>query len=279
MTSKASLRLVTPRDLEILTALDHCPLTAPQLLKWSQTFAAPFTAERRVRERLQCLCDAAWVRPSQYATAGRGAPNYYLLTPLGYRLLHGEEAAPPTKRAFLPVGLAKQHHTQSLADFVVHSVWASHRAKITFTGFYRENTLRLAVGEESLYPDCGFQLIVPGGPELGYLVEIDAGTERIRSPKDLDRFQDSCPKRFRVLVVSTRSRERVGHILDAAATLVRNPRRSLFYGISLPAYLAQAEALTARCFRDHRGEAVALVPERRRATEAADRPEASLAVV
>src|SRR5258708_4065890 len=81
-TSRPSL--LTPRDLEILTALDHCPLTALQLLRLSQTFVRPFTGERRVRERLHVLCAAGRTRRWQYATAGTGAPGYYTLTPLGY---------------------------------------------------------------------------------------------------------------------------------------------------------------------------------------------------
>lgn len=287
MASTAPLRLLTPRDLEILTALDHCPPTARQLLKLSRTFECPFPNERRVRDRLQALSDSGRVRLWQYATAGRGAPNYYTLSPLGYRLLHGEGAIPPTKRAFAPVGLAQQHHTQSLADFIVHTAIAAHRAGVRFTGFYRENTLRLSVGEECLYPDCGFQLVRADGTEFGFVVEIDAGTERIRSPKDLDswerkirlydRFQDSCVKRFRVLIVSTRSAVRVEHILDAAAKLVGNPHRALFYGVSLPAYLAQEEAVTTLCFRDHRGVAMALLPQTPR-TEVMNEPKAALAV-
>ena len=51
MATLSSNLLLTARDLEILTALDRCPLTAEQLLKLSQIFAAPFTSERRVRER------------------------------------------------------------------------------------------------------------------------------------------------------------------------------------------------------------------------------------
>src|SRR5947208_8276573 len=95
----ASLRLVTPRDLDVLNALDHCPMTAVQLLKFSQTFDSPFPTEKRVRDRLHLLSDAGRVRRWQYATAGRGAPNYYTLTRLGSRLLHGDGALPPSKRA------------------------------------------------------------------------------------------------------------------------------------------------------------------------------------
>ena len=114
-------RLVTARDLDILTALARCPLTSEQLLKLSETFAHPFTDLRRVRERLQILVAAGRVRQWRYATADRGAPNYYSLSPLGYRILHGEDAPPPAKRSHGPIGIARQHHTRSLADFIVHT--------------------------------------------------------------------------------------------------------------------------------------------------------------
>lgn len=199
MASEPPFRLVTPRDLEILTALDCCPLTATQLLKVSETFASPFTHERRVRARLHVLCEAGRVRRWQYATAGRGAPNCYTLSPLGYRILHGEKAVPPTKRAFEPVGLAKQRHTQSLAEFIVHSLVSAHRTGLTVSSFYRENTLRLAIGNESLFPDCSFQLIEETGQEYGFFVEIDGGSERIRSPK----YADSWERKIRLYDSST----------------------------------------------------------------------------
>ena len=272
MATPCPHRLLAPRDIEILTALDHCPLTASQILRISQTFALPFTSERRVRERLFQLCEAGRVCRWPYATAGQGAPNYYTLSRLGFRILHGDVAKPPTKRAFGPIGISRQHHTQSLADFVVQTAVSAHRSGVDFTGFYRENTLRLQIGDECLFPDNAFQLIEREGSDFGFFTEIDAGTERIRSPKDVeswerkirlyDRFQDVSLKRFRVLIVSTRSRERVTHILDLAGTLVRNPQRSLFYGISLPEYLAAAEPLRSACFRDHHGEPATLLPER-----------------
>jgi hypothetical protein len=272
MASAFSFRLLTARDIEILAALDYCPLTASQVVKLSQTFTLPFRSEQRARRRLLQLCDAGRVQRWQYATAGQGAPNYYTLSRLGYRLLHGDDAVPPTRRMLDPVGISRQHHTQSLADFVVHTAVAAHRRGLAFTGFCRENTLKLTVGGESLFPDCAFQLIEPGGMALRFMVEIDAGSERIHSSKDTeswerklrfyDRYQDNSPERFRVLILTTRSEERASRILDAAARLVTNPHRSLFYACSLPAYLGQADTLGAPCFRDHRGKDIALVPAR-----------------
>ena len=159
-------------------------VTAEQLLKLSETFPFPFTTERRVRERLQILCDCGRVRRSQYyATAGRGAQNYYTLTSVGYRLLYGDEATPPTKRYFGDIGVANHYHTRCLADFIVHTTVAAHRAGVRLANFYRENTLYLEVGDERLYPDCAFQLITAEGRAFSYFVELDNGSERVPAAK------------------------------------------------------------------------------------------------
>jgi hypothetical protein len=263
--------LLTPRDIDILQSLDRCPLTARQLLKMSAAFTSPFTNERKVRARLQQLAACGRVRAWPLLSAGHGVPNYYTLSRRGYELLYGSDAAPPSKRAFRAVGLAHQQHTYWLAEFIVHTAVCAHRAGIAFTGFCRENTLRLEVGEEHLYPDCAFVLRTNEGQEFQFLVELDNRTERIRSDKDADSWQrkirlyealqDRSPQRFRVLAVATRSsHERTRHILDLAAELARNPGRSLFYGITLDQYLGHADALQSPTFLDHRGRQVPLVP-------------------
>ena len=266
-------RRLTARDLDILTALDRCPLTVRQLLRLSATFAGrPFTSPRSVQERLQKLHDAGWLRRWTFATASRsGAPDYAKLTLLGYRLLYGGNAQPPTKRYFNEVGIAHQHHTHCLAEFIVHTAVAAHRQGIVMKNFSRENTLRLQVGQENLFPDCAFDLDLRDGQSFRFYVELDNGTERVRSDKDIDSWQrkirlyeqwqdQTAPRRFRVLVVTTRSRDRLDYILAVAAQHARNPRRSLFYAIHLDDYLRQASAIQDRCFRDHHGNAVAIIP-------------------
>ena len=260
------------RDLDILAALDRCPLTVRQLLKLSQTFAGrPFTSLRSVQERLQKLCDARWVRRWTFATASRtGAPDYAKLTLLGYRLLYGRNAQPPTKRYFHEVGIAHQHHTLCLAEFVVHAAVAAHRQGITMKNFSPENTLRLQIGQENLFPDCAFELGLQDGQTFKFYVELDNGTERVRSDKDTESWQRklrlyehwqdrSAPQRFRVLIVTTRSRERLDYILALAAQHARNPQRSLFYAIHLDDYLRQSSVLRDQCFKDHHGNPVALI--------------------
>jgi hypothetical protein len=265
-------RIVTERDIDILTALDRVPLTAQQMLSLSETFSEPFQSERTVRERLQALCDAGWIRFEFYAlaTAG-GSPKYYFLTQTGYRILYGPKALPPTKTHFSPLALPRQHHTRALADFLVHLLRASHRTGVRVTDFYRENTLKLSIGGDTLYPDSSFQLVVDDQP-LNFLVEIDNHTETIRSQKDTeswekklrlyDRLQDTITNRFRVLAVTTRSTDRLRHILSAAAGVFRNTDRKLVYGIDLPTFIGEEQPLHRSVFRDHFGRATALIASR-----------------
>lgn len=272
MTNEPVQRHLTARDEELLLALDRCPLTVQQLLKLSQTFRGlPFTSARSVQDRLQKLREAGWVNRWVYATAGRcGAPDYYRPTLLGYRLLYGRDAPAPTRRAFAEVGLAHQHHTHCLADYIVHTLVAAHRLRVRMTNFSREHTLQFTLGDEFLFPDCAFELHTPLGQQFNFLVELDNGTERIHSDKDAESWQRKIrlyewlqdqryPHRFRVLVVATRSRERLQNILSLAAASAHNPHRSLFYGVILQDYLAEPNALYHPCFLDHRLAKVPLI--------------------
>lgn len=272
MTNSEPPRHLTERDLQVLLALDRCPLTAMQILKISVTFPLPFHSSRSVHERLQKLRHAGWVQRWPYATASAGgSPHYYRLTPLGYQLLHGQAAEPPTKRHFSELALVQQRHTFYLAEFVVHTAVAAHRAGHRLARFYRENTLRLDVDGYLLLPDCAFEIHSPGSPQFNFLAELDNSTETVESPKDAqawqrkilayDRLQQRVhPHRFRVLILTTRSRERLTHILTAAARFVSNPQRRLFLGAYLPEYLAHEDALSQPCFRDHTGKGLLLVP-------------------
>jgi Replication-relaxation len=273
MPTTSSRRIVRSRDIELLTALDRSPLTAVQLLKLSQTFTQPFQSERTLRERLQHLCEGGFLRFAFYATSASGAsPKYYRLGRTGYAVLYGENAAAPTKRYFAALSIGRQHHTHCLAEFLVHTLVAAHRTSLTFTSFYRENTLRLQVGSECLYPDASFQLVASGGQELNYFVELDNHTERIRSQQDADSWQRKLrlynelqslsAARFRVLIVSTRSGERLKNILTLAEETASEVNRSLCYGVHLPGYLSCSDALHSACFLDHRRRPTSLVPLR-----------------
>lgn len=240
-----------------------------QLLRLSATFTYPFTTERRVQERLQALCAAGRVRQWRYATAGQGALSYYTLTPLGYRLLHGHDAMPSGRGLFGPVGVARQSHTQALAEVTVQLFLATHRTGIPVTRFRRENAQRLTVGDESLYPDGTFDLLPSPETCFSYFLELDNRTESIYSASTLDtwqrkvqfyeRYQDAEHDRFRLLGITTGGPERLKHMLECAAELAHNPRRSLVYGTTLVDFLRADDPLWKPIFRNHHGRSVALL--------------------
>lgn len=261
--------LITPRDTDILAALERCPLTASQLQKLSGTFEAPFNSDRAVRRRVQILADMGLVRTHQCAVIRRGMLNYYTLAPAGFLALYGSDEPLPHNRLFSAVSLSRLPHTQALAEVIVHTAVAAHRSGIQVSGFCRENSVCLSVGSDSLYPDSAFQLITPDGRAFSILLELDNVTERVRSQRSLDSwerklrlyeaYQNHCPKRFRVVVVTTGTMQRVQHILALAGQLAQNPERSLVYGITLDHFLETQASLTTRCFLDHRLKTVALV--------------------
>lgn len=273
-----SLCLVTPRDRDLIQALERCPLTVRQLLKLSRTFAYPFTTERRVQERLKRLATAGRVRQWRYATAGQGALSYYTLSPLGCRLLHGHDMAPPRRGLFAPIGVARQAHAQALAETIVHLVVGARRARVAIDNFRRENTVRLSAGAESLYPDAAFEIVLGGDSRFTFFVEVDNRTETVWPGSALDswgrkvqiyeKYQDAQVERFRVLAITTGGALRLQNMLRCAAEMARNPRRSLVYGIGLRDLLQVDDPFNAACFQNHQERAVSLVPTPPPATKA-----------
>ena len=224
------------------------------------------------RERLQALGAAGWVRSAHYATIVQGAaPKYYFLTATGFALLHGPDVTPASKRAFAPLPVIRHRHSRALADFVVQLYVAAHGTNLHVENYYAENLLRLTVDGESLCPDGAFEIRTPDGKQYNFVVEVDCSTERVVSTRDVDswqrkirlydRLQDlNHPHRFRVLVLCTGGQERLRRILTTAATLCRNPQRTLLYGSTLAEFVAHADALRTEIFCDHLQRAVALVP-------------------
>ncbi len=271
----STLCLLTARDRDLFQALERTPLTVAQILKLSSTFSYPFTTERRVQERLQRVCAAGRVRRWRYATAGQGALSYFTLSPLGFRLLHNLEEAPQGRLSVCrPVGVARQAHTRALAEVIVHLLVAAQESSIPVVDFHRENTLRLTVGDEHLYPDTALALQPPAQQEgeetLTYFIELDNCTESVRTSGMLDswqrkvqfyeRYQDTQKERFRVLAFTTGGTQRLRNMLQCAGEQARNPDRSLVYGIGVRDFLSAAQALTAPSFLDHRERSVSLLP-------------------
>src|SRR5438876_387471 len=114
MSTKISL---SPRDLSLLRLLSWTPATTALIMRANGTFdGGAFLDERRLRERLQALCDGGIVRFWSAAQAGGGLQNYYKLTLLGFELLYGPETTPPSRAYFAEVSPALFAHTFRLAE-------------------------------------------------------------------------------------------------------------------------------------------------------------------
>ncbi len=276
---------LTPRDRDILSALDRCPLTAHHILKLSATFSSPFTTDRAVRDRLFTLASRGLILPCQYALPGQGLRNYYVRTLEAWKCLQADdEAARPGHRSFEPLSLSRLAHWQALADFVVHTLCAVHRAGLYEAGdgfagllqsidFHPENALKLTIGDEQRFPDCAFVLTRPDGQRIRFFVEIDNSTESVsstvasswtRKVQFYEAYRDHCRKaarehQLRVLVLTTGEGRRLQNILaHAAATMVRK-QRSIFYGMPLGEYLASEDPLAAPLFLDNLQRVVPLL--------------------
>lgn len=268
MASKPTIKL-TARDYEILDALLKTPMEARQLLAISGSFVQPFTHERLVRRRLSQLTGEGLARCFRYATASSGRVNYYKISPKGYRLLQGHDVTLPPRSLFAPVSLSLQRHTRMLADFVTKLHTTADATGVALGGFYRENQLRLRLGHRVLQPDCAFQ-IVAEGKQYNFLVELDCGTEPVRSKKQresleqkiafYDQYQDSTKKRFFVLFLFAKPSERMSHFCALADQVIRDRQRTLVLAGLLPHFLETGTAFRNPIFVDRSQRLQSLLP-------------------
>jgi hypothetical protein len=270
---------ISLRDRDLLTLLDRTPVTAALALKASSAFTGEsFKDERRVRERLQQLCDAGLSRRFMLAQAGGGAMNYYKLTAAGFAALYGSETALPPRACFSEVPLSRLEHTLELAEVIVHTLVAAQRQRVTVTKFHRENELTLQAGSHIQQPDFHIQLH-QAGKTFNVLVELDRGTESVDSPAGqsirqkilgYEAYQDLVwldwkqagergQRPYFKVAFLTSSTARAYHILALAKTLARNGDRQLCYAVSLDEYLACPDAVRAPLFLDHGGHWQSLV--------------------
>ena len=144
-----------------------------------------------------------------------------------------------------------------------------------FANLAREGSTKIETesGVFTLYPDFGFQLLSPSGKSFNFYVELDNGTERVRSKQAVEslerkirgydahqsQFEAFCPDRYVVLFVTTRSSARVDHILDAIRSVTLNHQRRAFLVASIQAVLG-ARSIHDSVFLDLNGPVPLLSP-------------------
>lgn len=266
---------IGPRDIDILMAFDRTPLTPSQLCSLSQTFAVPFLDEHNLRRRLRRLADSGLVKSWPYAivTDGR-SPRYFKLTREGYRLLHGADAALPRRRYFEEISHGHHYHTHALAETIVHVAVSGHGRGINLNQFARENSVKLQAGGFTMFPDCAFRIATPDNRGFNFVLELDNGTERVRTKQDVEsierklrgydahqsQFAANDPQRYVVLFITTRGDERLRNIMQLADAVMQNRHRTVFIGTGLRT-LTASDPFSDAIFEDHRGLKRTLIPQ------------------
>jgi hypothetical protein len=273
MTSPSIRWQQTPRDREILAALDLCPLEAADILQLSETFTQPFTSLRRVQERLKVLTAARQVCSWRYATTGESggaSPLYYKLSLDGYRTLHRDERAqPPTKRYLHQISPGRHRHQQKLTQYIVKTHVAARRSGLQITDVYAENTHRIETPYGHLYPDRCHSLVMPSAFQAPQRIELDNSTETIWSTKEQDSIEmkmrkylhdlAACNYAYRVQFVVTGAKQRLTNILAAAKKLQPRTDFCPFYVVHLSEYIAADNPFLAPIFASARNNRVGLL--------------------
>lgn len=258
MTKEFAAR-IGPRDIDLLTALDRCPLTPAQLCRLSVTFTSPFADEGNLRRRLRELASAGLLQKFPYAVCRDGrTPDYWKLTPSGYRILYGTDAAMPKRRYFQRISPGHHHHSFSLAETIVHLCVCAQCNGCQIVHFARENAVELKTDTFVVYPDCVFVIRRADGRTFPFVIELDNGTERVRSKQDTEsierklrgydlpqaKYDAHDPNRYLVLFITTRSELRLQHILQAAGEIMVQPQRRVFFGVDLKTFTSpRAQAI------------------------------------
>ncbi len=275
----SSLVSLSPRDMSLLRLLSWTPVTTTLLWRGNETYeGGGFIDERRLRERLQTLTAAGFVRSWPSAQAGGGLQNYYKLTPLGFEMTCGTDTQAPPRAFFAEVSPSLFSHTFSLAEVIVETLRACHSRRVAIDRFIRENELTFTAGDRQIQPDCFFRLIA-AGRSFNLAFEIDNSTASIdahavnsirrklaiyRAYQEmlLSQWLAAGKKwerpRFRVVFL-TRSVERAHNILTFAAEATPTKSRRLVYAATQESYVTDDHPLHSPIFLDHLGNWQSLI--------------------
>src|SRR5206468_9677378 len=86
----------------------------------------------------------------------------------------------------------------------------------------RQNTLRLSVGDESLYPHPAFEIQFDAEARFTFFIEVNNRSETVwpgstpdswgRKVQFYERYQDTHEERFRVLAITTGGQARLANM-------------------------------------------------------------------
>ena len=270
---------LSARDLSLLKLLSWTPATTALLFRAGVAFdGGSFVDERRLRERLQTIYHAGFIRSWTSAHAGGGLQNLYKLTPAGFERLYGPDIEKPPRAFFAEISPSLFEHTMRLADVIIGTVLACHAGHVTIIRLFRENELTFTAGNAEVQPDCFVRLLC-SGKAFNVAFEVDQSQESVDSParnsirqklETYDAYQASLLSqwyaagksyerpRFR-LAFLTRSVERAYHILALAGRIADDRQRRFVYAATQDSFLGDPNPIRSPIFLDHLGEWQSLV--------------------
>jgi len=263
---------LTHRDEQTLLALQKLPLTSQQLFELSETFSNSFPSERVLRRRMQRLGEEGMVRRFFYAFPANGRnPAYWRLTRTSFRLLNGLTGQDPLPRRsfFSPMGVSLHFHTHSVAQVVVRLLVDAYRNGTGVEDLQVEAGLAIGEGEQ-IVPDVTLTLRCGEGKQYLFFLELDTASERVstlqRLPSSIqkklefyERYRRLSREAFRVLFITTSSKQRALNILRFGAGLTNNYSAQSIYASFLPDLLSSNDSVTDHAFINHRLEATQLI--------------------
>ncbi len=267
---------LTNRDHELLQVLQQLPLTNDQLFQLSQTFADSFPSERVLRRRMQRLAEEGMVRRFFFAFPSNGRnPAYWRLTRTACRVINEiPTGAPLPKRSvFSAIGVSLHFHTHRLNEVLVSILVAAAKGGIEIEHFEYETQLKLD-DQNYIKPDATLHLRSVDGRRYIFFAELDTASERIATKQRLpssiqkkleqyERFRRQSSDQFRVLFVTTSSRQRAVNILRFSDAVAGNRAAECIYATYFPALMACKSSLLDPVFANHKLNAVPLVRKAR----------------
>ena len=200
---------------------------------------------------------------------------YYKLTRKGYRVLLRDDAAePPGKYSFGRVSRNQHLHTLALEDFINKTFEAAARHGLAIRDCWADGTVELSGDGPSLFPDFVFTLVAPTSQQFHFCVEFDRHTQTINSAINRDAIEwkirryesyhylvERGGENFRVLFPTIGTQQHVQNITEAAAQIVLEPKREIFYAAKVADFEKAANPFTQTLWLSQRGHASALIPK------------------
>ena len=172
---------------------------------------------------------------------------------------------------------ACHYHANAIANVVAHLTSKAASHGFIVDQYCRESSLAIGQQPNRVYPDGAFRVVHTDNEQpYSFVFELDNGTERVRTKRDIESIERKNPRLRRspvliqtpmihdgtwYLFITTRSERRLRHVLDACSDLIANPMRTLFLGATLEAVEA-CDPFVDPVFQSNNGLRRTLVPVR-----------------